>query len=334
MIRMFFRERLSWILLFWFFLSFLIFYAYLDTSIPLEPIIYFVFLSLIIFLIFLAVRYNKEAKFYKNMRQRSNDLDSSSLVPGDSPFERIIEESMSEQTAALKKAVSTNRMALEQEKDDLLSWIHEVKTPMTAMHLMIGRLEDKSMKAALTYEWLRIHLLLDQQLHKKRISFIENDLYIEKTDLEVLIYGEIKTLQSWCIQKGIGFDINLNKTHIVSDSKWLAFILRQILSNAAKYSSDSDIVIETLEKDEKTVLTIRDSGRGIDSKDLPRIFDKGFTSTTHHQDSASTGMGLYLAKKAAGPLHITLSAESNPGEGTTFTLIFPRENDFNATMSM
>ena len=75
-------------------------------------------------------------------------------------------------------------MTLEQEKDELLSWIHEVKTPLTAMHLMIDRLDDETMKTHLTYEWLRIHLLLDQQLHQKRIPFIENDLYIENIDLE------------------------------------------------------------------------------------------------------------------------------------------------------
>ena len=92
-------------------------------------------------------------------------------------------------------------MTLEEEKDDLLSWIHEVKTPLTAMHLMIERLDDETMKAQLTYEWLRIHLLLDQQLHQKRIPFMENDLYIEQTDLKVLIFREIKALQSWCIAK-------------------------------------------------------------------------------------------------------------------------------------
>ena len=101
----------------------------------------------------------------------------------ESPFEQIIENSMTNQTELLKQIASQNQMTLEQEKDELLSWIHEVKTPLTAMHLMIDRLDDETMKAALTYEWLRIHLLLDQQLHQKRIPFIENDLYIENIDL-------------------------------------------------------------------------------------------------------------------------------------------------------
>ena len=85
-------------------------------------------------------------------------------------------------------------MTLEQEKDELLSWIHEVKTPLTAMHLMIDRMDDEKLKSHLTYEWLRIHLLLDQQLHQKRIPFIENDLYIENIRFEnLIIFDEIKT---------------------------------------------------------------------------------------------------------------------------------------------
>lgn len=91
-----------------------------------------------------------------------------------------------------------------QEKDELLAWIHEIKTPLTAMHLIIERLENREVKANLTFEWLRIHLLLDQQLHQKRIFFIENDMYIEHLDLESLIFNEIKTLQAWCMQKILG----------------------------------------------------------------------------------------------------------------------------------
>ena len=162
------------------------------------------------------------------------------------------------------------------------------------------------MKSHLTYEWLRIHLLLDQQLHQRRIPFIENDLYIENTDLETIIFDEIKTLQSWCIQKGIGFDIQLEVTEVLTDAKWLAFIIRQLLTNAIKYSEESDIMIYSHEQAGQTILEVKDSGRGIDPKDLSRIFDKGFTSTTNHHDNAATGMGLYLTKKAAESYSSTL----------------------------
>ncbi|MDQ0220384.1 HAMP domain-containing histidine kinase [Peribacillus cavernae] len=328
MIRRFIAERRSWILFFLFQLLILLFIAYLDPSISLSAMSYIVFLSLVLFIFFLFLRYQRETAFFKQLEERVNDLDLSSLTTSRSPFETIVEKSIIEQTEHLKQTASRNRVQMEQEKDEMLSWIHEVKTPLTALHLMIQRMEDDQLKARLTYEWLRIHLLLDQQLHQKRIPFIENDLYMEDTDIETLLFTELKTLQSWCIQKGIGFDFDLQVTHVLSDSKWLAFIIRQILTNAVKYSESSDIIIRSYLKADRTFLDITDHGRGIDSRDLSRIFDKGFTSTTVHHDQASTGMGLYLAKKAADSLHIKMSVNSKVNYRTTFTLAFPRKNEF------
>jgi OmpR family two-component system bacitracin resistance sensor histidine kinase BceS len=283
---------------------------------------------------FLIFRYKKETYFYKSLEAREDNLDITNIAEPESPFEKIIENCIINQTELLKRSAATGQMTLEQEKDELLSWIHEVKTPLTAMHLMIDRLDDELLKSHLTYEWLRIHLLLDQQLHQRRMPFIENDLYIEKTDLETIIFDEIKTLRSWCIQKGIGFDIQLDITEVLSDAKWLSFIMRQLLTNSIKYSENSDIMIYSHEQAGQTVLEVQDSGRGIDPKDLSRIFDKGFTSTTNHRDSAATGMGLYLTKNAAEPLFISIDVKSGLGTGTTVTLTFPKRNDFVNITSM
>ncbi|MFE0503262.1 sensor histidine kinase [Peribacillus butanolivorans] len=334
MIRKYFVERFSWITFYILLHLFIIFVAYLDSAIPLKPIMYIVFLSLLMFSIFLIVRYKIETKFYKSLEDREDNLDLTNIADPDSPFERIIENSIMNQTEFLKQSASQGQMTLEQEKDELLSWIHEVKTPLTAMHLMIDRLDDELLKSHLTYEWLRIHLLLDQQLHQRRIPFIENDLYIENTDLETIIFDEIKTLQSWCIQKGIGFDIHLEVTEVLSDAKWLAFIMRQLLTNSIKYSENSDITIYSHEQAEQTILEVKDSGRGIDPKDLSRIFYKGFTSTTNHRDNAATGMGLYLTKNAAESLFISIDVKSELGTGTTITLSFPKRNDFVNITSM
>ncbi|PMC35438.1 histidine kinase [Bacillus sp. UMB0899] len=334
MIKEFLLERLSWILFIFATQLLILLVAYLDPLLPLKPILYIVFIMTLLFFIFLILRYNKETKFYKLLKERENNFDSTDLTKPETPFEKIIATSSTEQTERLKRLASQNKTILEQEKDELLSWIHEVKTPLTAMHLIIERVEDQKLKSGLTYEWLRIHLLLDQQLHQKRISFMENDLHIEKTDLEQLLFDEIKLLQSWCIQKGIGFDLQLDITEVLTDPKWLAFILRQLLTNAVKYSEDSDITLKSLKTNNQVILQLSDSGRGIDPKDLPRIFDKGFTSTTNHTDQSSTGMGLYLAKKVAESLHIHIEVESTFHVGTTFTLIFSKRNEFIDVMGM
>lgn len=327
-------ERLSWIIFFIVIQLLIITVTIIDTTIPVESVLYIVFLSFLMFSIFLIIRYYKETKFYKQLMERDDDLDLTNLAKPDSPFEHIIEESLINQTNKLKMLGERNHLLLEQEKDELLAWIHEVKTPLTAMRLMIDRLEDSKLKAPLTYEWLRIHLLLDQQLHQKRIPFMENDLYIENANLEDIIFQEIKTLQSWCIQKKIGFDIDLGITTVLTDAKWFAFMIRQLLTNAVKYSEASEIIVKSYEKNEQTILEVIDFGRGIDQKDLPRIFDKGFTSTTAHQDHAATGMGLYLTRKVAKPLLINIDVHSELGKGTTFTLTFPKRNEFNHITSM
>ncbi|WP_066367302.1 sensor histidine kinase, partial [Neobacillus fumarioli] len=328
MIKNYLIERCSWILLFLFLQFLTIFIAFLDTTIPFAPLLYIVFLSTIIFIVFLIIRFQKETRFYKSLEEWENNLDTTKLLDAKSPFEKMIENSVKSQTEFLKQESEKHLLLLEKEKDDLLSWIHEVKTPLTALSLMIDHVDDEKLKANLTYEWLRIHLLLDQQLHQRRIPFMENDLYIEKTNLKTLIFNEIKTLQTWCMQKGIGFEVELEITEVLTDAKWLSFILRQLLTNAVKYSEPSDIIIKSYQQDDRTILEVQDFGRGIDPKDLPRIFDKGFTSTSKHQESGATGMGLYLAKKAAKPLLIKMAVQSKLGSGTTFMLTFPKQNEF------
>lgn len=110
--------------------------------------------------------------------------------------------------------------------------------------------------------------------------------------------------------------------------------MRQILTNAVKYSESSDIIINSYPYADQVILEVKDHGRGINPKDISRIFDKGFTSTTMRQDNAATGMGLYLAKKAAQSLLIQISVESALGVGSTFTLTFPKRNEFLNITSM
>lgn len=334
MIKKYLLERASWILFFLFIQISILFVTYLDSTIPLTAVLYIVCLTTLMFSLFLFIRYRKETLFYRALEERENNLDLTNIPDPGSPFEKIIAESINNQSQLLEELMSKSQTNLEQEKDDLLAWTHEVKTPLTAMRLMIDRLEKGSLKTQLTYEWLRIHLLLDQQLHNRRVLFIENDLHIDRLNLETIIFDEIKMLQSWCIQKGIGFDIHLPATEVLSDAKWLAFMIRQLLTNSIKYSEASDIELKSFQQDDHTILEVKDYGRGINPKDLPRIFEKGFTSTTNHRDTAATGMGLYLTHKAAKSLLIRIDVQSTLEEGTTFTLTFPQKNEFVKISSM
>ena len=334
MMKKYLLERWSWILLFFFFQGIILLIGYLDPSLSFQSMLYIVLLFFVIFIIFFVIQYNREVLFYKNMEEWDPKIGIENIQEGKTPFEKVIESTIKQQHSYYIKEISNHVTSVEQEKDELLSWIHEVKTPLTTIKLMLERIEDEKFKEQLLSEWLRIHLLLDQQLHFRRIPFMENDLFIERVNLEKVIVSEIRSLQTWCLQKGIGFDMSLEAPEVYSDGKWLQFIVRQILSNAVKYSENAEIEIHSYQKNGAVVLEIQDYGRGIKEKDLPRIFEKGFTSTTNHRDHAATGMGLYLTKNAAKPLKIKIDAQSKYEVGTKITLTFPKSNDFIKLTSM
>lgn len=326
MIRRYVREKRSWLLLILILQGLTIFVAFVDVSVPLLPILYIVGLNWLICIAFMVVRYHKETRYYRSLEMwdHINDLDD--LQPADRPFESIVHEALSGQSARYETEGAVRLRQLEQEKDELLSWIHEVKTPLSAMRLMLDRVGDPELRKGLSHEWQRIHHLLDQQLHRKRILSIENDLMITETLLEPVLNTEIRALQSWCMSKGIGFELNLDARQVLTDPKWLSFVLRQLLTNAVKYSESSDILIHSHERAGHVQLMIQDAGRGIERRDLPRIFEKGFTSSRNRQQGDASGMGLYLTKQVTDALHIQLEVTSTLEEGTLCVLSFPRRN--------
>lgn len=327
MIWRYLRERVSWLLLLLALQAVILFVAYVDSSIPLQSLLYVVVLNVVICIVFVWARYPAETRFYRRMETWDHTYDLSELGSPGSPHEQIVHDAVVAQTERYRKESTANMLLLEQEKDEMVAWIHEVKTPLTALQLMIERMPDDRLKGQMTYEWVRIHQLLDRQLHQKRIPFMHNDLFIEPTELEPIIHAEIRAIRSWCISKGIGFEVELAESHVLTDGKWLGFILRQLLSNAVKYSPSSDVVIASRVVQGHVVLTIQDRGRGIDARDLPRIFDKGYTSAQGRMEGAATGMGLYLSRQVAEALRIRLDVSSVVGEGTLVTLTFARENE-------
>lgn len=333
MIKQFLIERRSWIVLVLFLQSLFLLIAFIDPAIPMASIAYIVFIAFIIFIIFLLIRFYQETSFYRTLEENDGPIN---LVNKEvaRPFEKIVYERLHAQENEHNREKRTNQSHLEQEKDELMAWIHEVKTPLTTIRLMVERIDHPTLKQQLMVEWLRIDLLLDKQLYQKRIPFIENDYSIQQLHLESLINKEIKHLMSWCIQKGIGFDLYIQENVVYSDETWLRFMIRQCLTNAVKYSDGGDITITSERKNDQLQLTIQDKGRGIAEKDLPRIFDKGFTSTLASRDQAATGMGLYLVKKVADHLRITIDVQSVLCEGTTVQITFPKKNEFIGLMSM
>ena len=325
------KERKAWLLFFlsvqiWMNIILTLDIAFLNVS-----IIYINVINILAFLIFFVWRYRKETTYVKALEENLyNEITLDSLrtafPEGQSSFEKKITTVIDELILVAHEEMNQIKVEHLEENDHTLSWIHEVKTPLTSMQLMIGTINDSEMRKRLEIEWLRIYLLLDQQLHYTRLPSLEKDYIIESIGIQKVIHSEIKELQAWCMQNGIGFEIELS---VLTDQKWLSFIIRQILTNAVKYSDKgSEINIYTRkDNSDHTLLYIQDYGNGITLADLPRIFDKSFTGKTGRGTTASTGMGLYLARNAAEKLGIEIAVDSNINSGSIFSLKFPLKNE-------
>ncbi|GAB6926312.1 two-component sensor histidine kinase BceS [Paenibacillus sp. JCM 10914] len=308
-----------------------------DAGIGVEPhsLIYLNSLFLTICIVFLIWRYKKETAYYKSLRTLSNDV-------GDDWFENI-PEPRSRFPEGMMYALLQNIHEHDQHKhreyqstqlmehDDLSSWVHEVKTPLTTMKIILDAHGSNELAQKLNAPWLRMHLLIDRQLYISRLANLDSDLLPEKQRVQDLIREEVRELSTWCMEKNISIEVTGDTASIVyTDKKWCGFVMRQLLTNAIKYSpTDGNVSIHIdLQETESVMVTIKDEGPGIQAHDLPRIFDKGFTGENGRVQHTATGMGLYLAKEISKKLHIRLEVASAVGEGTSILMIFSSNNPF------
>jgi len=329
---LFIRERLAWIGFVVFIMVIINVLFSLDAGLEGISIWYMNISVLISLMIFLFWRYVVEVRqlkdFLGNVESQLDDVHSRNLAL--SPFQTAyftkIEDVIYDKNTELNQA----KVQLQEYSDELLAWVHEVKAPLTSINLMVDHIEDLTLRRKLETEWLRLHLLVDQQLHQTRLASIEKDNYMTEIELRTVVYKEIRAMQAWCIEKGIGFDVEALTEAVMTDGKWLAFIIRQILSNAIKYSpANSEVLIFTeIDATGAKLLHIKDAGIGILKEDLPRIFHKSYTGTAGRESAQSTGMGLYLAHNVAQKIGVRITVQSSVGEGSIFTLRFPLENEY------
>ncbi len=334
LVLLFIRERISWILFFVLLQLWLNLLLYLDISFQDISLAYMNAVNFGLFLAFLLWRYFKETKFLRELlemydHQLTFDQVIAKLPKGQSVFEKIMMKELQSFVLLGKQELNDFNIKILEEKDQTLSWIHEMKTPLTSMKLMLDNVEDLEQRKRLEVEWLRMHMLLDQQLHNTRLPYIEKDTMIEDVNIQKVVYQEIKDLMPWCRIRNIGFEtIDLDQKTL-TDQKWLSFIVRQLVSNAVKYSKENSEILIYVKKDTmgRLILSVKDEGTGISEADLPRIFEKSFTGRVGRESTASSGMGLYLARNAAEKLGIKITVISKVNVGSTFSLQFPLKNE-------
>lgn len=322
MIRLFLKQHVSW-LLFSLVLQLMVnLIVSVDQGFQAVSHIYLNLVWVVLVLAFVWWRYMSDAKTMK-----AYELERSTYVEA---VKATYELALTQQKADLQE----QKLMLLERQDELLAWVHEMKSPMTAMQLLTEQIEDVDVKERLEAEWLRVYLLLDQQLHATRLMTIEQDNRLQSVLLKEVLVEEVKALRSWCFDKQIAVEMNNVELNVITDRKWLGFIVRQVLSNAVKYSHvGGEVQLYATMDGDQVVLEIQDNGIGIKKEDLPRVFRKSYTGTIGRETSTATGMGLYLAKQAAESLNIKLLIESTEAVGTTLKIRFPKVNDYSKTLS-
>ena len=225
---------------------------------------------------------------------------------------------MLEQVTAAKRERREYREYIEQ-------WIHEIKTPLTALKLLCGNNKSEVTRTMLL-ELEKLNHFAGQALYYARSETVEKDYLIREILLSDIIHQAVSDNKQLLMSNGVRIRLEVCGHTVFTDEKWAVFILNQIIGNAVRYRRENpELLFDAVRTEEGTALRVHDNGIGIPPEDLPRIFEKGFTGTNGRLGNSSTGLGLYLCRRLCAKLGIGLSAESD-GNGTAITLAFTRNS--------
>ena len=212
---------------------------------------------------------------------------------------------------------------LREKQDFFALWAHQIKTPIAALDLLLQG--EKPDSAGCRQELFKIEGYVEMALNYLRFEEMGNDLVLEKHDLEELVRQAVKKYAAIFIYNHISIRLENLDYAVLTDEKWFCFVLEQLLSNALKYTRQGSVAIFAEETEEGIRVNVRDTGIGIRSGDLPRIFEKGFTGYNGRLDKKASGLGLYLCKGICGKLGHKIEVTSKEGEGTNVALVLRSE---------
>ena len=206
-------------------------------------------------------------------------------------------------------------------KEYIEQWIHEIKTPITAMKLLCENHRTDWTKELLM-ELEKTNRFTEQALYYARSEHTEKDYSVREMALAQVVYQAIADNKYLLLQSGVRLEVEEMEDTVYSDEKWVRFILNQLIANAVKYRSEQPVLrFSTRRQQDQVVLKVEDNGIGISPADLPRIFEKGFTGQNGRMVQQSTGIGLYLCKRLCDKLGIGIAVESSE-QGTAISLAF------------
>lgn len=326
----FLKDRLYSIVtaLFCYFIILLVLLAYKSDK---AIVIAITIILLITYILLFLTDFFRKQKFYTDLLTNIDNLDKAYLVLETLNRPEFYEgellcQALYEIDKSMNENVRIEKEQLLDNKEYIEMWIHEVKRPLASLVLTLNNQKnilDRKTKNILK----RLEDYVDQVLYYVRSENAEKDYFIKEVDLSKVIKNVgIKNMDDLLDNK-VEFIVDKTNYKVFTDSKWLEFILNQIINNSIKYKRNIDnsyIKIYVKDNLDTTVLIIEDNGIGIKSSDIRQVFDKTFTGTNGREKTTSTGMGLYIAKNLCKKLGHKIEIESKENEYTRVFITFAK----------
>ncbi len=304
-------------------LVFLIFAVIFSVSfalyhLPLGAVLYPLALCLLVALIFVIRDFNNIRKTHKDLEKiKKLTVYGMEFLP---EAKNEIEKDYGDVANILFEENKQIRLKMEERYNEMIDyytmWAHQIKTPIAAMRLNLQN-EDSDFSRRLTEDLQRIEQYVEMVLCYLRLDSNSSDYVIREYDIDGIVRQGIKKFASQFIRKKIKLDYRPSDLKVVTDEKWLLFVIEQVLSNSLKYTKQGSISVFVNNNQE---LCIKDTGIGIAPEDLPRIFENGYTGYNGRNDKKASGIGLYLCKRICKNLGHEITASSVLGEGTTIKI--------------
>ena len=278
---------------------------------------------------YIIIEYIKFRRYFTTVENTLENLDKKYLLPELIKEANFIEgEEINYILKILSRDMHENvnyyKNMQEEYREYIEMWVHEIKTPIASTKLLIEN-NNNEVTRKINSQMDKIENFVEQVLYYSRSDEVGKDYIIKEINLSQVVKSVVKRNQRDFISKRISLQLGNLDEIVYSDTKWVEFILNQIIGNAIKYSKvkEDKVKIEAEKIDNAVVLKIEDNGVGIIERDLNRVFEKGFTGENGRKFGKSTGIGLYLCKKLCDKMGLGLQIDSKINEGTKVSIVFP-----------
>ena len=288
------------------------------------------------FILYILYDFGRRKKFYNKFLNDLDLLDKKYLITEmvEKPnfYEgEILYDALYEIDKSMAEKIKEYSLSIADFKEYIEMWIHEVKLPLASLNLMVHNHKELSDKKIIE-QLKRIDDDVEQVLYYVRSENAEKDYLIKEIELNKVISNVAIKNKDILLENTIDFEVEIGNKKVLTDSKWLEFIVNQIVSNSIKYIRNGveHLIRITAEENSKNIiLKIYDNGIGIEKSDIPKVFDKTFTGNNGRKIETSTGMGLYISKQLCKKLGHKITIDSKEKEYTEVSILFNKDNFLN-----